>query len=32
MAAYNNTAARGSVTWDKEHAIYQGKRFSVMDI
>jgi hypothetical protein len=34
MAAQNNTAAHGSVSWDKgrEELIYKGIRLSVLDV
>lgn len=32
MATHNNTAARGSISWKKEHIMYQGKSFSVIDV
>jgi hypothetical protein len=32
MAAHNNTATQGSVSWDKEQIIFKGIRLSVLDI
>lgn len=32
MAINSNTAAQGSISWDKEHIIFKGTRLSVLDI
>lgn len=32
MAAHNNTAARGSVSWDREQCVYQGSKHSVISV
>ncbi|KAM6513757.1 hypothetical protein FALCPG4_014975 [Fusarium falciforme] len=32
MAAHNNTASQGSVSWDKEHIVFKGIRHSVLDV
>ncbi|KAM6513777.1 hypothetical protein FALCPG4_014992 [Fusarium falciforme] len=32
MAAHNNTAAQGSVSWDKEHIVFKGIRLSILDV
>lgn len=32
MAAHNNTATRGSVSWDKEDIVFKGSRINILNV